>query len=375
MPSKSRKKRSKKRSKAKPQPRQLRTSERSTFNTCRWQWAQGYGNRLSPRREMPALRFGTLIHAALEVRYPPGIKRGPKPAETFEKLFLKDLQDAEAEFGRERVRDAEGEWEDMLGLGIDMLEGYIEKYGKDEDWKVIASEMTFQVPVYLPKDMVLDPAVPQWMRDKFNQGEPIFFYVGTMDGVWENRMDGGIRINDYKTTSSDPTKEAMGKYQFDEQATAYWTWGADWLIEKGVLKPRQVRSLDGMLYTFLYKAKRDTRPTNAQGLSLNQDGSVSKKQPTPRFHREVVYRSEQARERARERVVYEVAEMAAVKSGELTTRKNFKTGSMGHCGWCPFRDMCELHEEGGDWELMRDASMRTWDPYDAHEIKDSEQSR
>ncbi len=368
-------------SRRKTSPPQLliRTSERSTFSRCPWQWGCGYISRLQPRREQPALKFGTLIHAALEERYPPGIKRGPKPAETFEKLFKAQQR---TEYDKHNVR-VDDEWIDMLELGIDMLEGYIEKYGKDEDWKVIASEMAFKVPVYLDDWMLEENGgkiTPMLLeaagvtKRQLERKDPLFYYTGTMDGVWQNRMDGGVRVNDYKTTSGDAQKEAMAKAVLDEQTTAYWTWGVDYLIMKKLLKARELQALDGMLFTMLGKKMRDTREQNAQGLYLNKDGTVSKKQPTPRFHRELVYRSEAEQTRARERAVSEVLLMMAMRRGVLPITKSPGTGYPSQqCQACSFRDMCELHEGGGDWKLERDSSMEQWNPYDAHEIKDAEQ--
>lgn len=380
MPASTPKKRAKKTKRAKkftaakvikPNQLLLRTSERSTFKRCVWQWERTYGDKLKPIQEHPALRFGTLIHSALELRYPPGIKRGPKPAETFAKLFTDLTAETEAVWNM-KVDD---EWMDMYDIGIYMLESYIEKYGRDEDWKVIESEMTFQVPVYVNRESM--PTVTDDLlrlagvtKDQAEGRKPLFHYVGTMDGVWENRMDGGIRIQDYKTTGKDPEKEAVGKHALDEQGTAYWTWGADFLRDKGILKEKQFRALDGMLYTFLRKGKPDGRPQNAQGHYLNQDGSVSKKQPPPLFHRELVYRSEAERSNARERAVIEVLLMMAHRRGALPTYKTPETGQMGHCGFCPVREVCELHESADDWKLMQQASMAEWDPYDAHEIEE-----
>jgi hypothetical protein len=371
-PAKRRKASVKKSKKSPAQPQLLlRTSERSTFKRCLWQWERTYGDKLKPIQEHPALKFGTLVHAALEVRYPPGIKRGPKPAETFEKLFAAERKDAEHTW-KMKVDD---DWDDALGVGIDMLELYIEKYGRDEDWKVIQSEMTFKVPVYIRRESM--PLITDDLlrlagvtKAQAEGKKPLFWYVGTMDGVWENRMDGGVRVQDYKTTGKDPTKEAAGKSSLDEQGTAYWTWGVDFLIMKKLLKPRQLQELDGMLYTFLRKGKRDPRDQNAQGLYLNQDGTVSKKQPPPMFHRELVYRSEVERDKARERAVIEVLLMMAHRRGVLPIFKTPETGQMGHCGFCPVRDLCELHESGDDWRLMQRSSMAAWDPYDAHEIEE-----
>jgi hypothetical protein len=353
----------------------VRTSERSNWKRCRWLWDQNYNKRLKPLQESPALRFGTLVHEALELRYPPGKRRGPHPARAFEEIYARNLKEAEEDWGT----FADDEWTDALDLGVYMLEGYVEKYGKDEEWEVIASEMTFQVPVYLPKDDP-NPLIAILFEAKLLTAaqvlgeEPLFYYVGTMDGVWKNRQDSGVRVIDYKTTKNDAEKEGKGKLKLDEQGTAYWTWGCDWLINEKILKPRGIEALDGMLYTFLRKAKRDDREQDAQGYYLNQpkkDGTQerSAKQPSPRYHRELIYRSESERDKARNRAINEVLEMIAVRAGLMEAYKNSETGANGHCGWCPQRDVCELHEAGADWEELRDLTMVLWDPYDAHEIK------
>lgn len=350
--------------KRKPIP-MVRTSERTSYKGCMWAWNQGYNHRLKPNQEAPALRFGTLVHAALEVRYPPGIKRGPKPAETFEKLFVEELKEAERSWG---FRDSDGEWADAGELGVNMLEHYVEVYGRDEEWKVIASEMTFQVPVY----GVQDEETGLWLPAEEDEGDlatHLFNYVGTMDGVWESRMDGNLWVNDYKTTSGNPEKEAMGKLVLDEQGTAYWTWGVDYMMEKGLLKPRH--RMSGMLYTFLRKGKKDPRPVNAEGQCLNQDGSVSKKQPQPYFHREPVYRDREQCDRARARAIHEFTEMQLRRQGKLPIYKSPGL-SFPHqqCKGCAFFDLCELDEIGEDYTDLQKAAFREWDPYAAHEIKE-----
>jgi len=353
-----------------PKAPQLRTSERSTFKRCRWQWARTYGDRRKPRLEKPALRFGTLIHAALEERYPPGIKRGPKPAETFERLYNAAADEWEQEHGVQ-MWDADGEREEMLDLGVSMMEGFVREYGRDEDWQVISSERTFSVPVFaICPQTALTGHHPDGCQRCGDSGKVhAFTYVGTMDGVWRNRMDGKVRVIDWKTTSSDPTKQQH--LILDEQATAYWTWGVEALAAEGVLKTKDLTALDGMLYTFLYKQKTDERPVNAQGLALNKDGTVSGRQPVPRFHRELVYRGEADREKARARVLNEVRDMFAGRRDP--ERHVYKTpggaGSMNHCGWCPVRDLCELDEMGKEYEELAAATFEPWDPYADHEIE------
>lgn len=354
----------------------LRTSERQTFNRCEWQWWQSYEKQLTPVREAPALRFGTLIHKALEKRYPPGIKRGPKPAETFEKLFAAEVKDVYDKWG---FRDETGEWQEAGQLGVAMLENYVATYGRDEEWKVLQSEMTFRVPVYGRelRHGVVEHCMPDEEGAKF-----LFWYVGTMDGVWESRMDARILVNDYKTTSNDPEKEVQGKHVLDEQGTAYWTWGVDFLLAEGILSPQKRKRLAGMLYTMLYKAAPDERPVNAQGQSLNlptkkekeefgddYPGSVSKKQPTPRFHRELVYREAERGDKARKRAVRQYMRMALIREGALQPYKSVGTGFPDQqCKACPFFDMCELDELGADYKDLAASTMTQWDPYDAHEI-------
>src|ERR1044072_1406403 len=140
----------------------LRTSERGTYKRCHFAHNIEFNMLLRPTgKGPPALRFGSLVHAALEKFYRPGLKRGPRPASTFEKLYQKDLLAEEKNFGMV----VEDEWRDAGELGVAMLEHYYETYGKDSRYKVIATEQTFQVPV------------------KIN-GKTAFYYVGTVDGVW-----------------------------------------------------------------------------------------------------------------------------------------------------------------------------------------------
>lgn len=320
----------------------VRTSERTSFKRCHWAWARGFIDHLKPIQEAPALRFGTLIHAALEERYPVGKRRGPKPAETFLKLYAEETERAYA-FG---FSDEDGQWAQAEEIGHDMMVSFIEEYGRDEEWEVVSSERTFQVPVADPET-----------------GLYLFTYVGTMDGVWRNRMDGAVRVIDWKTTKNDPTKTTH--LILDEQATGYWTWGVDALIAEGVMKPRHVEALDGMLYTFMRKAKKDERPRNKDGLYLNKDGSISAKQPSPLFHRELVYRSEVDREKARTRAVAEVRDMLEIRRGE---KEPYKAPHFINCAMCQYRDLCELDEIGGDYDGLKKATMTTWDPYSAHEI-------
>ena len=297
----------------------------------------------------PALRFGSLVHKALELRYPPGVKRGPHPAESFERLFTENIDEVEHTFN---IRVDE-EWMDAGELGVKMLNAFIDHYGKDEEYRVIAPEQTFKVPVF-------NPEAPRRI---------LFYYVGTLDLVWEYRPTKRIRINDWKTVASSTNVERAGEeYVLNDQASSYWTFGVDWLRRQRLLGPADLAKLDGMTFSFLRKALPDERPTNSAGQRLNQNGSVSKNQPSPLFGRATIYRTEAERARTRERAIEEFREMEAARAGRLAIYKTPGTPPNSHCNWCGYRDICELHETGADWRALRDGTMVEWDPYSDHEI-------
>lgn len=312
----------------------LRTSERTTFAKCRQQWWWGFVDAYAPKTDAPALRFGSLIHKALELRYPPGRKRGPHPARTFEDLYQQELQEA-YKFG---FRDEEGTWNDAGELGVALMEEFVRKYGRDEDYEVIASEQTFRVKL-----------------------SPRLTYVGTFDGIWRHRPTKRILLKEWKTTSQIWAEHLP----LDEQAGSYWAFAPPWLVKKGILDKGD--TLAGILYTFIRKQKPDTRPRNRDGLYLNQDGTVSKRQPSPIFERHVALRDEYEAQMIRGRALQQSAEMQMIRKGELGL---WKAPSTIHCKTCPFRDPCELHEVGADYQPLLKAAYKRVNQYDAHAIQE-----
>jgi len=342
-----------------PELPMLRTSERSTLKACEFRWDMTYKREHDATTTAPALRFGSLIHGALAKFYKPGIARGPHPAKTFARLYNKELEQAE----KLGFRDEDGTWTDAGTLGEAMLENYVEEYGQDEQWEVLATEMPFQVTVMheVRKD--------EWPHSKV---EPWFSYVGTLDGVWRDRSTKRLWIPDHKTTGGiggNIDHPSIPPYLLmDDQAGAYWSYGVDFLIAKGILKPKQ--KLAGMLFNFLRKAMPDERPhklVNGKRLHLNQDGSVSKRQPPPYFARFPIFRDEFDREYAKQRAQDDFKRIELLKAGELNVTKS---PGMFTCVTCSVRDICELHETGNDWEAMFKQTMRPKDFYSAHEIQE-----
>lgn len=315
----------------------VRTSERSKFKKCRQSWQWSYVDLLSPRRVSSALEFGTLAHRVLELRYPPGRKRGRKPDAIAKDVWTEYLRADGEEFtvksGEENVPAG-----DLL---VHMMENYYNEYGDDDRYKVLSSEMTFQVKVN-------DPDTSKYL----------FTYVGTIDGVWEDVEDQTVVFAEHKTGASlDPFGAPI---YLDEQQASYWAFGPIWLEHQGIVKPGQ--PIDYVLYNRLRKGFRDPRPCNDDGHRLNKDGSVSKRQPIPLFKREKIMRTQSERALTMGRIRDEVREMKLVRKGKLSV---YKTPDR-HCGFCEFRDMCEVHESGSDWESMKEGMFNTWDPYEDH---------
>lgn len=325
----------------------IRNSERQSFKRCRQAWWWNFVELLKPQEPAKALRFGDLVHQSLAAYYKPGVRRGPHPAKTFVKLYEEQVE----ELGRMNMRaDDDEKWTDAAEMGEAMLKGYVDKYGeRDKEYKVLHSELTFQVPIVVRAPLVLGK------RLKVN-------VVGTVDGLWEHRSSGDIILKEFKTAKAID----LAGLPMDEQAGTYWTYAPRAFWERGIIPPKKYPS--HILYTFLRKAMPDARPENELGQKLNLDGSVSKKQPSPLFERTPVYRDDFDRQIMHERVCEEAVEMEYTRQGILTPLKNPGPLYMPNCRGCPFRDMCELHETGGDWEALRDAVMIKWDPYDAHEI-------
>lgn len=328
----------------------IRTSERTQFKRCRQAWWWSYVEQLKPEVEAPALRFGTLIHKALEIYYGPGRKRGPHPAKTFAKIFDSAMEGKPA-FGFKTARlaltgdsdDEYEEWTNARELGVEMLNGYVKFFKQyDDEYRIISPERQFYQDVYNART-----------------GQYLFTYVGTIDIVALHLPSKSIDLWDFKTAKAIKTTHLP----LDEQSGSYWTYGPPWMVDQGILKPGQtIRRIE---FRFLRKAIPPTdRPRNEQGQYLNQNGTISKIQPAPFFHREFVYRDEGDRAQLRQRVKREVREMLMVRQGKLSVYKNPGPFT---CMGCAFRAMCELHETGSNWEAMYDV-MREWDPYSAHEI-------
>lgn len=361
----------------------VRNSERASFTTCRYKWWWGWVDCLKTTEESSPLEFGTYIHLALAEYYQPGRKRGPHPAETFEKLVNKRV----AEEGVFNLW-SDGTFQSGVDLGIQMMEGYVKRWeDADNEYEVISSEQTFQLPI-----------------GKID-GQKIVV-VGTFDGIWKylphsKKGKRLLRFAEHKTASTIKTDQL----NMDEQAGTYWTYGPRWLRLQNLLRPGD--TFDGILYNFMRKAVPDEDHTrNAQGLKLNlpkkdalleeyhrldrplpskspkvdemiadlgpaalQLGEISKVQDAPYFLRQLTFRGQAEAEAVKVRTFQQIREMLDVKADpDRLLYKNPGPQFMPNCRFCGFRDMCELHEVGQNWEAARDALYKHWEPYADHEL-------
>jgi hypothetical protein len=367
----------------------VRNSERGTLDRCPQQWQWSWREGLRAKETAKPLWFGTAIHEALAAYYKPGTKRASlkKTLEVF-----RGSADMEAEYIRTNVGDLdEEEWVDARVLGESMLTRYIEFYGGDRDWDVIATEQTFEIAVQYS----WGPST-EWLR-KWMKSAGIktdyFLLNGTFDGVYRDKRDNRIKLMEHKTAKS----ISVSHLPMDNQAGTYWLVASSVGHDQGWLGKRE--QISEITYNFLRKAIPDDRPRDAQGYATNKPikvhfidaledlveltgketldtlksladeqnltvlGDRSKTQPPPMYERHPVRKSKGMKRMQMHRLQQEVLRMNALVVGALDVTK---APSRDHCGFCPFREMCELHESGAGWTEFRDAMYRSTDPYADH---------
>jgi hypothetical protein len=327
------------------------------------------------------LSFGTLVHEALAVRYPPGRKRGPHPAKTFAELYAEQKR----QFSQ---WDDEGNKVDALDLGVAMCEGYVAEYGNDDTVEIIAPEMALSVDVFDAN------------------GKYLTTWVGRGDAAYKDlarstRSKPVIGFMEHKTgkTIEDMVSVVSG---YGEQALSYW-WAGSQVLQAERLLPVGAQ-VDHVLFNWLRKGMPDTRPRNADGYALNKPtktalvdaclanglsakgtipvlmetlqqaghnpellGEVSSRQDSPLFHREVLDFGDDELRSINWRIRREAEEIKLARANKLAIYKN----PTRDCKWeCQFKDACEVHEMGGDYKTMIAMDFTQWDPYEHHSLED-----
>lgn len=317
----------------------LRTSERKDFKRCPQRWWWGWREGLKPQGPPnDKLWFGEGMHLALALWYIPGLKRGVDPRVTWRKFARDDIKFIRTEYAKQYDPT---KYEDAAAFGEELLTHYLGHWGRDQSWDVIAPEQKFEV------------VIPDHTR------KPVVRQFGTFDGVYRDLNDGNRpKLMEHKTAAAIYT----GHLELDEQGGTYVTVATHVCREQGLIGPDE--AIEEITYNFLRKGKKDERATNEKGQSLNNDGTVSKNQPSPLFVRLPISRSLGEQRTQLERIADEIEVMNEFRTGNLPLWKN----PTRDCSWdCDFYEMCVLDESNpDDAEEFKRAVYRVEDPYDAH---------
>lgn len=365
----------------------LGTSEISSFK-CPQQWWWKYRMGLEPKYEGSlALWFGIGVHLSLARWYRRGKARGKHPAFTFDEWAGNEirLMKNPAHNDYNNFEENEPKYLDLHDLGIDMLENYVATWGRDPQWQVIGTETPFQVTIT-------------------DNGKPIATFASTWDLVYRDLDSGKIYLGEHKTA----TQIALAYLELDVQAGMYMATADAMLRAKGILKDGE--RIAGIQYNFLRKAFKDERPQNAQGLYTNKPakehyiaalrsigvrtveqssprsgpvaiekatfadlqvaaqfaqlrvlGDVSQKQPPAYFVRpDPIERSPREMAGQLQRFANTVTVMNAVRDGVIPITKV----SGKDCPFCPYFDMCKLHDRGvKSWRTVMKNMYNQRDPY------------
>lgn len=315
----------------------ITTSERKAFKRCHQRWWWGYRDGLKPSGAVSSkLWFGGGMHIVLAHWYGPGQKRRKDWPDVWEDFCDNDDM---SNLIRERNADGEKEWVDARVLGRGMMDGYIDTYGRDRQWDVVFTEEPMKI-------MIPHPTIA---------GRTVGIFQTTFDGVVWDRDEDCFKLLEHKTAAAIQTSHL----DLDEQAGAMWALATTVLRDKGILSSKE--RIAGIEYNFLRKALPPTdRPRNAKGLYLNKNGSISKQQPAPFFHREFVTRTRVENTTQVRRIAEDMATMRKYRAGKLPLSKN----PTRDCMWdCDFFALCKLHEQGAEWREFRDSMFKVTDPY------------
>lgn len=367
----------------------LRNSERGLFKRCQWAWERSYIDRLENKHKFSiALWFGTGIHLALEKYYIEGTKRGVDPWVTWKEYC--DEARGDTKFVNTYLDGDFSEAVSATELGTAMLKNYVAEYGPEPHIEVLSTEEPFNVGL----------RYDEWTSDPLDRGESVGQFVGTFDMVYRDHRDGKIYLTDHKTAAQLGSSNTQ-YLPLDDQAGSYVAVAQHALREKGILKANE--RIHGIVYNYLVKRKPDERPRNADGLCTNKPqkkhyvehlegegldkmkvsdlellaaeqgvtvfGEVSANQPKPLLDRITVHRSAKQNRNQLQRVSTDLQAMSLVRNKVLPATKT----PTRECGFCEFRDICELDEQGKSTADYIEQVYTTWDPYAAHADRNHEQ--
>jgi len=334
---------------------EIHVSDMRTFKTCRQRWdfssllRRGYAHE-APQKH---LWLGSTIHDALEVFYTPGeFYRDPNTMlDTFESIAEEDF----AEFELQDIsKELWQELDDFADLGRAMLEYYAIWSAKNDDFEVLAPEISLRVP--LP-DMYGKKVV----------------YTGRADGLV--KLDGAYWLLEHKTAARLPD---MSTLFLDEQCIAY-LWGCQ--IDPRFEGTRPI----GTVYNFLVKKamgppkvlkngslskSRSQATTYELYLQAIEDGGYDAANyadilsylQDPMSDKQVIYRTKIQRT---PQAISTFARIFLATIGEMLSPQVviYPTPSWWSCKYCPFRVPCSLVANGLDPEPLLRSEFQKRQPH------------
>lgn len=320
----------------------IRSHTRIDFKRCPkkayWRWLMG----LVPKtKSFGALDLGTWVHDAFEHWYVPGLKRNGSLLKHFNRVSNAAIDEAIAAGAPEhQILKAT----ELQFLGQALMRSYVERYGKDSNVDVIGTE--------IPLEFVITDERGNEIAKHMLKPDMVFRYVPT----------GFVWLMENKTAASIRTEHLI----IDDQARPYGAMAQPALRLAGVIGKGE--RVAGIMYNYIRKAFPDTRKTDHNGHYLNQDGSVSKRQPPPYFVRHPLHLGDRAKAVTLRRLRSETIEFTewrqSIIDGQIDPLWIKKTPHHSCPKFCDFFKICRLEEEGADITDMREAEFTRRNPYD-----------
>lgn len=336
----------------------VRGSEVQDFLRCRKRWAYRWHDGLIPKKQNDKLFFGTLFHLFLDVLY---------QTTDYNEAIMSMYRMIE-ETDTSSIEQTE--LDEMWDLLQKVAEGYINQWDWDKSWKVLATELRFEIP--------LDEHVT---------------FTGTIDLVYE--LDGNIYFMDHKTTAS------LDKYEknsiMDRQISRYW-WalqqiqnGKGYVYDKkgnkhpaSVFAPRiNGKPLVSFIYNIILKdypeppkvlkdgslsKAKNQKTTHKMYLDAILEKDISsidykeildylKEYPKEFFRRVEVHRLQPEIDASIEEFYYTAVDSKYVRERlELGAKEVAYRNITNDCSWdCSYRDICVAGFDGSDVNFLVDA--------------------
>lgn len=318
----------------------IRHSERVDFKRCPKKWFWRWRMGLVPKaKTFGALELGTWVHAAFAGWYSQPDRDGISLPAWFTAAAHRAIDEAESLGAPAYLIEKADE---LTALGEALLTAYQKRYGSDLNVHVIAAEIPLEFEI----------------TDE--TGKLVAVHKLKPDLVYEDEH-GDVWLMEHKTAA----QIRLEHLPIDDQARPYVAMAEPALRKAGIISRNH--RFKGVMYNFVRKALPDERPTNEQGLALNKNGSVSKKQQTPTLVRHPVTLSRAARAIALRRLRVEatlVTSMAdAIRSKRVDPAHLPKTPHSSCPKLCQYFTMCVVEEQGGDIKEMQRTMYARENPY------------